>query len=224
MSDRSDDHRLTDVDSRDDPRYVRLLKRVLLGLGGAVPLAAEQAAEKEVGAMHASASPPPSPHPPAGAASPPRRGAGVAGFFTRHLGGELNVLLVRSTAGHRRWRLPGGQALVDEAPHLAYLREVGGEAGLPLSPPEEILAIDYLPGTGDDVERVEIVFKGGEVPADVRVRRSSEPELCRWVPMRETDDLCPVPERDRVRAAFEAWVTGRAAYLVGGERVTSRLG
>ncbi|WP_405613185.1 NUDIX domain-containing protein [Streptomyces sp. NBC_01508] len=166
---------------------------------------------------------------------PPRRRTGVAGFFTRHVNGQLTVLLASyDRPGHRQdfWRLPGGDIQDDEFLHEAYAREVAEKTGLPIaSSPEEILVVDHVPRGVTEAEGIDVVFKGGEIPLGIDIvpltaPDDAEPETgataYRWATLGETDTLCPGPERDRVHSAHEAWVTGRTAYLICGERFTAR--
>ncbi|WP_405795362.1 NUDIX domain-containing protein [Streptomyces sp. NBC_01506] len=165
---------------------------------------------------------------------PPRRRTGVAGFFTRHVNGQLTVLLASYDGpGCRQnsWRLPGGDIQDDEFLHEAYVREVVEKAGLPTaSSPEEILVVDHVPRGVTEAEGIDVVFKGGEIPLSIETIRLTAPDAApepgatayRWATPGDTDTLCPGPERDRVHSAHEAWVTGRTAYLICGERFTTR--
>ncbi|MEV7088811.1 hypothetical protein AB0O07_23480 [Streptomyces sp. NPDC093085] len=274
--------------TREDPAYVRLLKLVLLGLGGAVPLEADDDAaegprpkppgrkekrgerQKREGTRHMATDRPTGPDrggPGAGpggkrgggpgeggpddnrwggpddnprggpsggpwSETPPRR-TGIAAFFTQDVEPGLRILLVlpgNDAPDHGFWRLPGTDSPASEAPHTTYLREIRRTTGIPVAPPEEVLAVDYVPLTGTAPEGIQIVFNGGELPVGTEVtlpgpEKNAAPELTayRWASMDETAGLCLVPERDRIRAAYEAWATGRTAYLVRGERVTARM-
>ncbi|MER8069009.1 NUDIX domain-containing protein [Streptomyces sp. NPDC094034] len=160
-----------------------------------------------------------------GRPEPPRRRTGVAGFFTRRIGDELNVLLMPVGTG-ATWQLPGGDAQSDEFIHEAYVREIAERTGLTPTPPEEILVVDHVPRGVTEAEGLDVVFKGADpVPyhADlVPYHPDTEPTAYRWATLKETDTLCLGPERDRIHSAHEAWLTGRTAYLVWGERVTAR--
>ncbi|MFD3916816.1 NUDIX hydrolase [Streptomyces sp. NPDC058603] len=152
-----------------------------------------------------------------GRSEPPRRRTGVAGFFTRRIDDELNVLLMpTATAGS--WQLPGGGAQTDEFMHEAYVREIAERTGLFPAAPEEILVVDHVPRGVTEAEGLDVVFKGADV-----VPYGPEPHTAtayRWATLKETDTLCLGPERDRIHSAHEAWLTGRTAYLIWGERVT----
>ncbi|MFD7286147.1 NUDIX hydrolase [Streptomyces sp. NPDC059863] len=152
-----------------------------------------------------------------GRPEPPRRRTGVAGFFTRCVGDELNVLLMPADTGES-WRLPGGDAQSDEFIHEAYVREIAERTGLSPVPPEEILVVDHVPRGVTEAEGLDVVFKGADF-----VPYATDPGTTayRWATLKETDALCLGPERDRIHSAHEAWLTGRTAYLIWGERVTA---
>ncbi|MEW1723130.1 NUDIX domain-containing protein [Streptomyces sp. NPDC093109] len=156
---------------------------------------------------------------------PPPRRTGVAGFFTRSVSGELNVLL-SSQSGRHMWQLPGGNAQDDEFLHEAYVREITAKAGLPAASPEEILVVDHVPRGVTEAEGLDIVFKGGEIPPNSALNAPHDtedgPVTYKWATLHETNALCPADERDRIRSAHEAWTTGRTAYLVCGERYSAR--
>lgn len=218
--------------TRDDPAYLRLLKLLLVGLGGTVPLAAEE--DPDGGAS--------TPRPQRccdvyfelGSPEPPRRRTGVAGFFTRHIGNELNVLLMPTSwpaKAEGSWRLPGGDTQYDEFMHEAYVREIAEKTGLSPAAPEEILVVDHVPRGVTEAEGLDVVFKGGEIALGTDIIPPTAPDntqpdpgttAYRWATLKETDSLCLGPERDRIHSAHEAWLTGRTAYLIWGERVTAR--
>ncbi|AXG79924.1 NUDIX hydrolase [Streptomyces paludis] len=156
---------------------------------------------------------------------PPPRRTGVAGFFARRIGGELNVLL--SDHGRHTWQLPGGNAQDDEFLHEAYVREVTAKAGLPAASPEEILVVDHIPRGVTEAEGLDVVFKGSRIPPNSALgaphdTEDGSPVTYRWATLHETNTLCRADERDRIHSAHEAWTTGRTAYLICGERYSSR--
>ncbi|MGW2508321.1 NUDIX domain-containing protein [Streptomyces scopuliridis] len=151
-----------------------------------------------------------------GRPEPPRRRTGVAGFFTRHIGDELNVLLMPATTGES-WQLPGGDAQSDEFMHEAYVREIAEKTGLSPAAPEEILVVDHVPRGVTEAEGLDVVFKGADV-----IPYTTDPTTTayRWATLKETNALCLGPERDRIHSAHDAWLTGRTAYLIWGEPAT----
>ncbi|MEV7087876.1 hypothetical protein AB0O07_18605 [Streptomyces sp. NPDC093085] len=108
--------------------------------------------------------------------------------------------------------------------HEAYIREVTEPVGLAPASPEEILVVDHIPSGATEAEGIDVVFKGGEITRDARpltaARRSVT--VARWATLCETAFLCHANERDRIHSAHEAWITGRTAYLICGERFSAR--
>ncbi|WP_084223233.1 NUDIX hydrolase [Kitasatospora cheerisanensis] len=93
------------------------------------------------------------------------------------------VLLVRLTPWNDEsvWVLPGGSIEADlELPREAARRETREELGWEREP-GRLLAIDWMPGRGDELPRTVLVFDGGTVTSELlSTIRLQEEEIAEW--------------------------------------------
>ncbi|WP_340376643.1 NUDIX hydrolase [Streptomyces sp. SS7] len=161
--------------------------------------------------------------------SPPPRRTGALAIIRNEMKG---VLLVQKSYRNGEWGLPGGLAHADEYPHRAWMREVGEETGIYMTP-GRLLVVDCMPRNEEtgSKEGTNFVFDGGTVPSDTEIRLpdpapgESEPELTdyRFTPLHELGRfVAPYTER-RIRAAVAVLESddAHAAYLVEGRPVVS---
>ena len=131
---------------------------------------------------------------------------------------HANRLLVLKPSYKQTWDLPGGVVERDESPRLAAQREVREETGL-LVEPGSLLAVDWIPQTGDFTELVAFLFDGGVLaPADIDriMLQPTEATSSRFVTLDEAAHLLDPEQFTRVAAGFKNRQTPGAVYLENG--------
>jgi ADP-ribose pyrophosphatase YjhB (NUDIX family) len=131
---------------------------------------------------------------------------------------QADRLLVLQPPYKSTWDLPGGIVERDESPRLAAQREVQEEIGL-LVEPGSLLAVDWIPQTGDFTEIVALLFDGGVLtPADIDriVLQPTEATSCRFVTLDEARHLLDPEQFARVAAGFKNRQAPEAVYLENG--------
>jgi 8-oxo-dGTP pyrophosphatase MutT (NUDIX family) len=131
--------------------------------------------------------------------------------------GDDRVLLVRPSY-RPGWDLPGGVVGQDESPHAAARRELFEELGLD-RPLGDLLALDWVPPTGERTEGLIVVSDGGPLtPIDAAAIELPAEELAGWR-FTAADQLpglmVPLLAR-RVAACLAARATGETVYLEDG--------
>ncbi|MFB6720447.1 NUDIX domain-containing protein [Kribbella sp. NPDC056345] len=127
-------------------------------------------------------------------------------------------LLVLEAPYKSTWDLPGGMVEKDESPRLAARREVYEEIGLSVEP-GALLAVDWVPQTGDFTEIVAFLFDGGVLaPGDIEriVIQPAEVSSFRFVTLAEAERLLDAEQFARVAAGFAARELAQTAYLEAG--------
>ncbi len=131
---------------------------------------------------------------------------------------QAGRLLVLEPPYKSTWDLPGGMVEKDESPRVAAQREVYEEIGLAVEP-GALLAVDWVPQTGDFTEIVALLFDGGVLaPADIDgiVIQPAEVSSFRFVTLAEAENLLDVQQFARVAAAVTAKRSTQTAYLENG--------
>ncbi|WP_165549692.1 NUDIX domain-containing protein [Kribbella speibonae] len=139
-------------------------------------------------------------------------------LFTDH----ADRLLVLKPPYKPTWDLPGGVVERDESPRLAAQREVLEEIGL-LIEPGKLLAVDWIPQSGEFTEIVAFLFDGGVLaPADIdrMVLQPTEVTSSRFVTLDEAADLLDPEQFARVAAGFKNRRAPEAVYLENGVAAT----
>lgn len=131
---------------------------------------------------------------------------------------QANRLLVLKPSYKSTWDMPGGVVERDESPRLAAQREVLEEIGLFIEP-GSLLAVDWIPQSGDFTEIVAFLFDGGVLtPADIDriVLQPTEVTSSRFVTLDEAAHLLDPEQFARVTAGFKNRGTQEAVYLENG--------
>jgi 8-oxo-dGTP diphosphatase len=130
-------------------------------------------------------------------------------------------ILVLEPAYKPTWDMPGGGVEADESPREAARREVIEEIGLDIEP-GELLAIDWIPRSGDFTEALALLFDGG-VLSTLEISRivldPSEAQSCQFVSLPEAELLLDSGQFARLVAANSAKEAGSTAYLENGHPV-----
>jgi ADP-ribose pyrophosphatase YjhB (NUDIX family) len=135
-------------------------------------------------------------------------------LFTDHAG----RLLILEPPYKSTWDLPGGIVEKDESPRQAAQREIQEEIGLTVAP-GALLAVDWIPHTGDFTEIIALLFDGGVLtPTDVAhiVTQPSEASSFRFVTLTEAEGLLDGEQFARVTAALKAKTSKQTTYLENG--------
>jgi 8-oxo-dGTP pyrophosphatase MutT (NUDIX family) len=131
---------------------------------------------------------------------------------------QTGRLLVLDPPYKPTWDLPGGAVERDESPRRAAQREVQEELGLVVEP-GALLAVDWVPQSGDFTEVVAFVFDGGVLtPSEIdRIALDpSEASTFRFVLLTEAERLLDANQYARVAAALNARALSTTAYLENG--------
>ncbi|MEE4543687.1 NUDIX hydrolase [Streptomyces sp. V4-01] len=134
---------------------------------------------------------------------------------------EGHVLVVNPAFGGPagKFRLVGGGALVNEAPHLTAIRTAHIEVGLNLVP-DTLLLTDYAPRDEESgrCERTTLVFLHHLTPADAITLNTGTPlgapaplSEYRFLDEDQLEDFCAPYMVRRIRAALEAAPHGPTA-------------
>ena len=131
---------------------------------------------------------------------------------------DADRLLVLQPPYKATWDLPGGIVERDESPRLAAQREVQEELGLVVEP-GRLLAVDWVPQSGDFTEIVALLFDGGVLtPADIDriVLQPTEVTSYRFVTLDEAQHLLDPEQFARVAAVFKNRQAPAGVYLENG--------
>ncbi|MGW6199925.1 NUDIX domain-containing protein [Kribbella sp. NPDC055110] len=131
---------------------------------------------------------------------------------------QAGRLLVLQPPYKPTWDIPGGLVERDESPRLAAQREVREEIGLTVEP-GGLLAVDWIPQSGDFTEIVAFLFDGGVLtPADIDriVLQPTEVTSSRFVTLDEASHLLDPEQFARVAAGLKNRRTPEAVYLENG--------
>jgi ADP-ribose pyrophosphatase YjhB (NUDIX family) len=132
---------------------------------------------------------------------------------------EAGRLLVLEPPYKSTWDLPGGMVERDESPRLAAQREVREEIGL-IVEPGDLLAVDWVPQSGDFTEIVAFLFDGGVLtPSDIAriVTQPTEVSSFRFVTSNEAKHLLDPEQYARVAAVVNHRTTTNPTYLENGQ-------
>ncbi len=143
-----------------------------------------------------------------------------AGALIRDESGR--VLVVEPTYKDR-WELPGGSVERNESPRAACERELAEELGLSLTV-GRLLCLEWQGPEPDRTESVMLVFDGGVLPEDARIRLPAD-ELAshRFVRADALDELMSARLARRTRAAVQAVTEGRVVELEHGIAVPTEV-
>ncbi|MFG1906794.1 NUDIX domain-containing protein [Kribbella sp. NPDC048928] len=131
---------------------------------------------------------------------------------------QADRLLVLEPPYKPTWDLPGGMVERDESPRLAAQREVREEIGL-IVEPGNLLAVDWVPQSGDFTEIMALLFDGGVLtPADIAqiVLQPTEVRSFRFVTPEEAERLLDPEQYARVTAVLNNRTTTTPTYLENG--------
>ena len=131
---------------------------------------------------------------------------------------QADRLLVLEPPYKSTWDIPGGVVERDESPRLAAQREVQEEIGLSVEP-GDLLAVDWVPQSGDFTEIVAFLFDGGVLaPADIDriVIQPTEVNSFRFVTLDEAERLLDAEQFARVAAGLKVRGATETVYLENG--------
>ncbi|MFF1822135.1 NUDIX domain-containing protein [Kribbella sp. NPDC058245] len=131
---------------------------------------------------------------------------------------QVGRLLILEPPYKSTWDLPGGIVEKDESPRQAAQREVQEEIGLTVEP-GALLAVDWIPQTGDFTEIIALLFDGGVLtPTDIAriVPQPAEVKAFSFVTLDEAKGLLDAEQFARVAAALKAKTSEQTAYLENG--------
>lgn len=148
----------------------------------------------------------------------------TAGLPTKRMAADCLItdqadrLLVLQPPYKSTWDIPGGIVEHDESPRAAAQREVREEIGLSVEP-GSLLAVDWVPQSGDFTEIVAFLFDGGVLSQDDIDRivlQPTEALSSRFVTLDEAGHLLDPEQFARVAAGFESRRTSDVVYLEDG--------
>lgn len=119
------------------------------------------------------------------------------------------------------WDMPGGCVEANESPREAARREVREETGLDIEP-GDLLAVDWIPRSGDFTEVVAFLFDGGVLTSseiDLAVLDPTEAHSCRFVSLDAAGSLLDSGQFARLVAAYTSSPSGSTTYLEEGHPV-----
>lgn len=131
---------------------------------------------------------------------------------------EADRLLVLEPPYKSTWDIPGGIVEHNESPRHAAQREVQEELGLIIEP-GHLLAVDWIPQSGDFTEIVAFLFDGGILtPADIAqiVLQPTEVTSFRFATLQEAKHLLDPEQHARVTAGLTTRRTTKPIYLENG--------